>query len=234
MPPLYSSRGLGAASNDLWSLLARAGVSTTLTPLAIPFMNMLPLTGEPEAQGVQILVQGLQRLMRERGQRIAVDGALGPQTVRALQVFAGPRWDQKSWATLYQDVLRGGWRGPIRNDRQLLDAAAPQGMGASFLGDVAFSPLGLLAIGFGIWWWINRDQPRGRAVTAAARRGAAGAERRARAYLAKRKAARASAPAATPRYGKGSRRAALASYMTPRSSSSSGSRRRLRAALGQA
>lgn len=148
-----NSSRLGSASNDLLALLARAGVGPVLAPMAIQYMNMLPLTAEPESQGVLLLVQGLQRLLRQRGARLVVDGGLGPQTVRALERFAGPRWSQKSWATLYQDVLRGPWQGPIRNDRQLLDAA-PADLGG--VSDVAFSPLGMLAIGVGIWWWLNR------------------------------------------------------------------------------
>jgi hypothetical protein len=117
---------------DLRELLLNAGVGQYTASMSVPYLNMLPSTTDPYAQGVIQIVQGLQRLLNKRGARLEVDGGLGGRTVGALTKFAGPRWYDKSWAQLLGDVESGGkWQGWDRQNR----AANPQGVG-DFMEDL--------------------------------------------------------------------------------------------------
>jgi lysozyme family protein len=105
---------------DLRTMLLRAGVGQFTASMSIPYMNMLPSTTDPYAQGVSQLVAGLQRLLNKRGANLAVDGGMGERTAAALERFAGPRWGERSWAQLYGDVLASQeWSSFDRNDRGL-------------------------------------------------------------------------------------------------------------------
>lgn len=145
------------AATDLRDMLLRAGVGQATANMSIPFMHMLPLTVEPYAQGVIQLVQGLQRLLNAHGAGLAVDGGLGRDTVAALQVFSGPLWTERSWSQLYGDVIAGErWHGFSRCNRATADLQ-PEGLGASFAGDVVSSPLLLIgAAALGVYLWKRK------------------------------------------------------------------------------
>lgn len=106
------------SQRDLRDMLLSAGVGQYNAILSIPYMNFLPSTTDPYAQGVIQLVQALQRLLNKRGANIDVDGGLGQETVAALIPFSGPLWYDRSWAQLMGDVMTGKpWPGWIRNGR---------------------------------------------------------------------------------------------------------------------
>ncbi len=103
---------IGPGRLDLRDMLLNAGVGQFVVLNAIQFMNFLPGTCEPYAQGVQEIVKGLQRLLVRNGAAIGVDGGLGGRTVEAHKVYAGPLWYEKSWSQLYLDVMsRRAWSG---------------------------------------------------------------------------------------------------------------------------
>ncbi|HZJ67650.1 MAG TPA: hypothetical protein VFD36_29305 [Kofleriaceae bacterium] len=163
MAPISGSVRLANHQLDLRDMLLIAGVGQYTAQMSIPYMNMTPLTTEPYAQGVLQLVKGLQRLLNRRGNKLAVDGGLGEATQKALMVYAGPRWMEKSWAQLYGDVINGvGWQGYVRNARGADDVswfgasrALETGVGG-ITDELTTNPLVLAAIGFGVWWKFFR------------------------------------------------------------------------------
>ena len=141
---------------DLRAMLLRAGVGQYSVTMSIPYMMMLATTTDPYSQGVIQIIEGLQRLLNEHGAQLEVDGRFGDREIAALQVFAGPRWADKSWAQLYGDVLAGKtWEGYERNDRRRRPHATDgyvEDLGTTLIGDVFASPLPLIAIGAAVWW----------------------------------------------------------------------------------
>jgi len=137
--------------HTLREYLLAAGVGQYALEMSIPYMNFLPGTTEPYAQGVLQLVKGLQRLLNRHGAKLVEDGGVGVETVAAIQVFAGPRWKEKSWAQIYADVLRGEpWPGYRRIDREIPLMAGVRGYGgelSGFVGDVMASPLPWIGLG---------------------------------------------------------------------------------------
>lgn len=146
--------------HDLTDLLSAAGVGRYLQPMAIQFMNMLPRTTEPYAAGAVELAKGLQRLLNQQGAKLTVDGGMGTETVRALMKFSGPRWYDKSWAQLYDDVLEGKpWDGWQRESRASANAGQPIAVGSNMLDDLIGNPVVLLAAGAFVWWKFFRKDP---------------------------------------------------------------------------
>lgn len=116
------------SQRDLRDMLLSAGVGQYNAILSIPYMNFLPSTTDPYAQGVIQLAQSLQRLLNMRGAGLVVDGGLGPDTVSAVMRFSGPLWYDRSWAQLMGDVMTGRpWKGWIRNGR--VDDPTENGLG---------------------------------------------------------------------------------------------------------
>lgn len=128
----------GMGKLDLRDLLLLGGAGQYTALMSINYMNYLPGTCEPYAQGVIQIVKGLQRLLNARGAALQVDGGMGDATQKALQKFAGPRWYEKSWAQLYLDVIQGDrWKGVSRPDRSGIEKDAAtnqlmQGMGDDY------------------------------------------------------------------------------------------------------
>ncbi len=147
----------------LREILIAAGVGQFSAPLAIQFMSFLPRTCDPNAQGVLLLVQGLQRLLNKAGSTLKVSGTMGDDTARALMIYAGPRWYDKNWTELYQAVLAGKhWEGWKRRDRydeppQLIsETPSLDGVLDSVTGFLT-SPIGLVAAGLaGLAVWNMR------------------------------------------------------------------------------
>lgn len=147
---------------DLRDMLLLSGAGSFAAEMSIPYMNFLPGTTEPYAQGVQQIVRGLQRLLVRRGARLAIDGGMGQHTVDALKVYAGPRWYEKSWAQLYADVIEGEpWPGFIRIDRGMArDAMAgwdySRGELYGFVDEMIASPLSWIGVGALAIWLATR------------------------------------------------------------------------------
>lgn len=150
-----------ASLENVREMLLEAGVGQSIATMAGQYMFFLPRTSDPYAQGVIAIVQGLQRLLNKRGASLAVDGGLGPKTVKALRRYAGPLWVDKTWAQLYGDVLLGKpWRGFERLGRRqrakLGELESETALGTSFVGDLFSSPLPLIAAAAGAWWYFSK------------------------------------------------------------------------------
>jgi hypothetical protein len=163
-------KGVKLRSNmDLRDMLLAAGIGQFNAQMSIPYMNFLPNTVDPYAQGVLQLVQGLQRLLNKRGSHLVIDGGMGAATLKELAKYAGPRWYDKSFAQLYGDVIAGKrWPGYNREDRAGLspeEASAEHkadiaGMGDAMgdsVADLVTHPVVLLAAGAAIYWkWFRK------------------------------------------------------------------------------
>jgi len=157
---------------DLRDMLLAAGIGQFNAQQSIPFMNFLPSTTDPYAQGVIQLVQGLQRLLNKRGGRLTVDGGMGESTLRELVKYAGPRWYDKSWTQLYGDVMAGKrWPGYEREDRSGLSPEEARyehesdiaGLGDGLFSDIAASPLPWIgAAALAVWIFNSRKKSKRR------------------------------------------------------------------------
>lgn len=141
---------------DLRQMLIDGGAGQFTADMSIPYMNFLPRTCDPYAQGVQQIVSGLQRLLNKKGAQLEVDGGMGQDTLAELLVYAGPRWYDKSWAQLYDDVIRGkkwpGWRRSVR----VVDNTPPQAALSGALTDLVTNPIVLIGGGLFAWWKWGR------------------------------------------------------------------------------
>lgn len=165
--------------DDLQAMLAQGGIGAFNAPLSIPFMYMLPSTGDPYAQGIQQLVEGLQRILNRRGARLEVDGSMGQATVAALVPYAGPRWYDKNWVQLYGDILYGDVRPDFRAHvaRKKAEAlgcgpGSPPGVKSAMgdiVDDLVGNPLVLLGAGAFVYWtWFHKPS---RAAASGGKRG---------------------------------------------------------------
>lgn len=148
---------------DIRDLLLKGGVGQYNAVMSIPYMNFLPGTTDPYAQGVLQLVKGLQRLLNQGGARLTVDGGLGAETMRALSAYAGPRWYDQTWAQLYGAVIEGRkWQGYAREDRGAHQPVSGWDyrhaeLSGNLLGDLVASPLPWIAAAGFVWWkWFRK------------------------------------------------------------------------------
>ena len=145
-------------------MLKAAGIGQYNTALSLPYVSMIPRTCDPYAQGVIQLVQGLQNALNSRGAHLELDGGLGPATAKEIAKYAGPRWYDKTWLQLYDDVLRGKkWqrfekygRGGHGVEEQLADYdyTVPDPL-SGLVGDFFASPLPWVA---GVFLLLNADK----------------------------------------------------------------------------
>jgi hypothetical protein len=137
---------------DIRELFTALGIGQFVMPLAIQYAFFLPRTTDPYAQGVIILVKGIQRTLNRRGADLVVDGGLGPKTAAMIERVSGPDWQNKTWIQIAGDVIAAK---PIRKDAQF---ALPHiSLGTTFVGDVVASPLPLIALAAVGWWvWKNK------------------------------------------------------------------------------
>lgn len=97
--------GFVGGEGDLRTMFQALGMGGYKMPMAIQFAYFLPSTTDPDAPGVMMIVEGLQRGLKRLGFPVEIDGWLGPRTGRALEIVSGPRWRDKTWAQLAGDVL---------------------------------------------------------------------------------------------------------------------------------
>lgn len=96
-----------ARADDVRDLLLRAGVGQYNATMALPYVWFTPTTCDPYAQGVMLLVQGLQNILNSKGAKLEVDGGLGVDTALWIRRYSGSNWRNKTWTQLYSDVLAG-------------------------------------------------------------------------------------------------------------------------------
>lgn len=167
------NRTVVGGKETLRAMLLTAGIGEYNATLSLPYMYFLPRTCDPFTQGVMQLVEGLQNLLKGRGQRVPVDGFLGPETAAAVAKFAGAGWSDKTWLQIYGDVIRGrlapGFEpglAPIDHtiDDAAADAQIPTGGLTDVVGGIARNPLAWVVAGAGIFYWfgLTRPNPRSR------------------------------------------------------------------------
>jgi len=116
--------------NDLRSMLTEAKIGQYQAAMAIQYMNFLPETCDLYAQGVILIIHGLQNLLNDRGASLEADGDFNVETMGALEHFAGPNWHSKSWTQLYGDVIAGKpYGGKFRKARGVALAGPQQELG---------------------------------------------------------------------------------------------------------
>lgn len=143
--------------HDLRSMLLAAGVGEFNAQLSIPQMMIGVRTSDPYDQGVIQLVQALQNVMNQKGAKLELTGFLDAPTQRELRRYAGPSWTDKSWAQVLGDVLDGA---PAPAPRPKWHVIPPdRGLGG-VIGDVLYSPVGLIAAGVAGWLLIKRKSGR--------------------------------------------------------------------------
>lgn len=140
---------------DIRRMVLDMGIGEATATLAIPYMFFLPRTTDPAAQGVQVIVRGLQKGLQRIGSPVQPTGFLGPNTARAVRLVSGDGWFDKTWAQIYGDVLEAqkiGYRIPL--------VAIPYTGATPTAGivDFATSPLGLAALAVGGYLWFKRKK----------------------------------------------------------------------------
>ena len=134
--------------DDLRKMLLSAGLGEMRATLAIPYMYFLPRASDPYTQGVMAIVEGLQRLLRDKGAPLALDSGLGAETAKYLGVIA-PNWNEHTWAGIYGAVLSSPHRFAASQK------IAMSGLGAT--GALSDSPVAWLFGGAAIYWLFLRD-----------------------------------------------------------------------------
>jgi hypothetical protein len=162
------NRTIGGRKENIREMLLAAGIGQFNATMSIPYMYFLPRTCDPAAQGVIQIVEGLQNLLRARGERVPLDGWMGKQTIDAVLKFSGATWRDKSWMQIYGDVLRGrrapGFERDAPVSAQGLDGyvhetgLAPRNMvGLGGIVDtVVSSPLALVAAGAAAYFFLGK------------------------------------------------------------------------------
>lgn len=98
------------ANENVRELLLRAGIGQYNAQLALQYVWFSPVVCDPYAQGVMLLVQGLQNLLTSKGHPLVVDGGLGEETAAAIAKYAGADWANKTWSEIYSAVIYGNPR----------------------------------------------------------------------------------------------------------------------------
>lgn len=156
------NRNIGGRKENIRQMLLAAGIGEFNATMSIPYMYFLPRTCDPSTQGVIQIVEGLQNLLRARGEQVPLDGWMGKTTVDALMKFAGPTWRDKSWVQLYGDVLRGrrapGFEKDAPASAQAMDGYVYEtGLGVvPAFADVITHPIAWIAAGAAAYYFLGK------------------------------------------------------------------------------
>ncbi len=146
------NRTIVGGKENARQMLEAAGIGEYNVTLSLPYIYFMPKSCDPYTQGVMQLVEGLQNMLKARGQAVPKDGVLGESTKSALRQFAGPGWADKTWLQLYGDVLRGK-RAPGYDPRLQAAPGLDSGMQTptagltDVVGGLATNPLAWIAGG---------------------------------------------------------------------------------------
>jgi hypothetical protein len=89
---------------DVPSILAEFGVGRYTSPMAQQYVFMIPRTTDPDAQGVIMLVEAVQRGLKRLNAHLDVSGILDQRTVDYLRQISGPSWHGKTWLQILGDL----------------------------------------------------------------------------------------------------------------------------------
>jgi hypothetical protein len=89
---------------DVPSILRSFGVGTFNAQMVAQYAFMIPRTTDPDAQGVIMMVEAVQRGLQRIGANVQVSGILDQATVNALSRVSGPSWHGKTWLQLLGDI----------------------------------------------------------------------------------------------------------------------------------
>ena len=87
-------------------MLRKLGVGEIHATIAQYQAFFLPRSTRADATATMILTKALQRGLVKAGCHLEVDGVMGPETARCLSQVSGPKWLNKTWIRLAEDVLR--------------------------------------------------------------------------------------------------------------------------------
>lgn len=87
------------------TVLKELGTTELHATMAIQSMFFLPRSSRSDANVTQIIVGAVQRGLRQLGCQVQVDGYFGPKTAACVQKVSGPRWRNKTWMEICQDIL---------------------------------------------------------------------------------------------------------------------------------
>ena len=90
---------------DVRAMFLELGARPALIPMGQQYAFFLPVTTDPYAQGVMLIVECLQKGLNKLGCNLKVDGGLGEKTSACIEKVSGPKWRQKSWVQIMGDVL---------------------------------------------------------------------------------------------------------------------------------
>jgi hypothetical protein len=122
------------------AILKKLGVSELHATLAMQQVFFLPRSSRADANATIIIVKAMQRGLRRAGCPATVDGWLGPKTAKCLEKVSGPKWRNKTWIKLAEEVIAAEKYGIPSS------SPAPGSMTLSGVG-IATQASGLLLIG---------------------------------------------------------------------------------------
>lgn len=92
--------------NNTREILRKLGVGELHATIAMQQAFFLPRSTRADATATMILVKALQHGLIKAGCRLQKDGVMGPETAKCLAAVSGPKWLNKTWIRLAEDVIR--------------------------------------------------------------------------------------------------------------------------------
>jgi hypothetical protein len=130
-------------------LLQRLGTMPGEIPLAVPYMFMAPAASDPDMPAIHIVIKAVQRGLNKLGAGLRVDGYLGVDTARALDVVSPPAGSYvgKTWLRLVHDTFKAIGMGKVIQATGRVRAPVPMALAMGAEEDKAtfgFIPLVVL------------------------------------------------------------------------------------------
>jgi hypothetical protein len=90
--------------SDVPTILRSFGVGQYNLPMAMQYAFMIPRSTDPDAQGVILMVEAVQRGLQMLGASVQVSGILDQTTVNYLRRVSGLSWHGKTWVQILGDL----------------------------------------------------------------------------------------------------------------------------------
>ncbi len=104
---MSTQMSLAASTQDARSLVAAIGIGDFNATMVIPYVFLTPANTDPDMPPVRLLVQGIQRVLRQMGASTVSDsGMLQAETATELRRLTGPNWTGMTWGTIIETTLR--------------------------------------------------------------------------------------------------------------------------------